>query len=128
MSRDVALFGTPVEERYGFAQAVRAGDTVYVSGQTAFASDGVTAPGDMRAQMRAAYDGVARALAVFGGGLGHVVDETLFVTDMPAAVAVAADVRRDAYGGRPAVASTLIGVAALGSPDLLVEIKCVARL
>jgi enamine deaminase RidA (YjgF/YER057c/UK114 family) len=121
-------FGNLMEDAYGFSQAVRVGDTVYVSGQTAMGDDfTVTGGGDMAAQMRAAYAAVARVLALYGAGLADVVDEVLFVTDTTAAATCAKEVRAGIYGESFEVASTLIGVAALGSPDLMIEIKCVAH-
>jgi hypothetical protein len=47
---------------------------------------------------------------------------------MEAAIPAAVAVRREVYGGVFDVASTLIGVGRLGGADLLVEIKCTARL
>ncbi len=64
---------------------------------------------------------------MFGAEPSDVVDETLFVTDVMAAATCAKEVRGEVYGEAFAVASTLIGVAALGSPDLMIEIKCVAH-
>jgi enamine deaminase RidA (YjgF/YER057c/UK114 family) len=117
-----------LESAYGFSQAVRVGDVVYVSGQTAMGDDfSVTGTGDMEAQMRAAYASVARALEMFGAGMGDVVDETLYVTDTMAAATCARRVREEVYGEAFEVASSLIGVSALGSPDLLIEIKCIAH-
>lgn len=124
--RNLGWFG---EEAYGFAQAVKVGDTVYVSGQTAFLLEGgIAGVGDMEAQMRQAYVGVAQLLQAYGADMSNVVDETLYVTDMAAAASVARKVRGDAYGEVFDVASSLIGVQALGAPDLMIEIKCTARL
>ena len=64
---------------------------------------------------------------MFGVGMDDVVDETLYVTDMMAAVTCAKQVREEIYGDDFAVASSLIGVSELGSPDLVIEIKCVAH-
>ena len=64
---------------------------------------------------------------MFGAEPSDVVDEVLFVTDMMAAATCAKQVRGEVYGESFEVASTLIGVAALGSPDLMIEIKCVAH-
>ena len=123
----VARFGNFMEEVYGCAQAVRRGDAVYVAGQTAMGDDGsVAGPGDMAVQMRQAYLGIGRALAQVGAGFPDVVEETLFVTDVMAAATVAADVRREFYGPDFPVASTLVEVRALGSPELVIEIKCTA--
>ena len=127
--REVRRFGTAAEEAYGFAQAVRAGETVYISGQTASPVDGATGPaGDMDAQMRTAYRRIGELLKMFGATMANVVDETLYVTDMNAAIPAAVAIRREVYGGVFDVASTLIGVQRLGGADLLVEIKCTARL
>ena len=51
-----------------------------------------------------------------------------FVTDVDAALAVATQVRTEVYGRDAQVTSTLIGVACLAFPELLVEIRCTARL
>jgi enamine deaminase RidA (YjgF/YER057c/UK114 family) len=127
--REIANFGSFMEgDVYGFAQAVKSGDTIYVSGQTAMAPDGkLVAKGDMEGQMREAYANIARILAKLGASLADVVDETLYVADMNAAVRCAGRVRKQVYGGRFALASSLVGVAGLGSPDILIEIKCTAR-
>ena len=126
--KEVRNFGNFMEDAYGFAQAVKVGDTVYVSGQTAFRDDGTVAGvGDMETQMREAYANIARVLDMFGTDMDHVVDETLFVTDVMAAAMVAHQVRKDVYGGRFEVASTLCQIQALGAPELMIEIKCTAR-
>jgi 2-iminobutanoate/2-iminopropanoate deaminase len=126
-AKDARTFGNFMEEAYGFSQAVRVGDVIYVSGQTAMGDDFAAVGDDMAAQMREAYAGVTRVLAMFGAEPSDVVDETLFVTDVMAAATCAKQVRGEVYGEAFAVASTLIGVAELGSPDLMIEIKCVAH-
>jgi enamine deaminase RidA (YjgF/YER057c/UK114 family) len=122
--KQVATFDHPAEKGdiYGFSQAVRVEDTIYVAGQTA-----QDPRGDMEAQMREAYAGIEAALSQLGATMSNVVDETLFVTDMQAAAECAARVRSEVFGGRFEIASTLIGTTRLGGPDLLIEIKCVAR-
>ena len=131
--RQAAYFGGEAERRYGYAQAVRVGDTIYVSGQIARGEDGaLIGAGEMAAQLRAAYANVARALAPFDAGLSNVVEEVVYVTDITAASKAAGEIRHEAYGvpaGEPIeVASTLVQVVALAHPELLVEIRCTARL
>ncbi len=129
IEKQIRNLGSFAEEAYGFAQAVKVGDTVYVSGQTAFLPEGgIAGVGDMEAQMRQAYVGIAKLLQAYGGDMSNVVDETLYVTDVAAAATVARVVRGEAYGEVFDVASSLIGVQALGAPDLMIEIKCTARL
>jgi enamine deaminase RidA (YjgF/YER057c/UK114 family) len=129
--KDIRNLGVAAEKSYGYAQAVRHGDTVYVAGQSASSDDASPGDpgdvGDMEQQMRRAYEKVARVLALFDLSMDDVLEETLFVTDMPAAVAVAGSVRGDVYGPEIDVASTLCGIQALGAPELLIEIKCTAR-
>ena len=131
--RQAAYFGGEAERRYGYAQAVRVGDSVHVSGQVARDEDGeLVGAGDMAAQMRAVYANIARALAPFGADLANVVEEVTYVTDVAAASRAAGEVRHEAYGvpaGEPIeVASTLVQVVALAHPDFMVEIRCTARL
>lgn len=62
-------------------------------------------------------------LAELGGSLADVVEETLFVIDVPAAFAASGKVRPAVYGQPvPQVASNLIGVPALAFPEQLIEI------
>lgn len=128
MTKEIAQFGLPEETTYGFAQAVKAGTTVYVSGQ--IGRDGAERPVDMEGQLRVAYRRIGRILAQFGATMRDVADETVYVTDMRAVAPVIGAVRAEAYGTPADVASTLICVAGIGSPDAavpaLVEIKCTA--
>ena len=57
-TKEPCYFGNFMEEVYGFAEAVKVGDTIYVSGQTAFMDDGsIDGVGDMGTQMARAYAG-----------------------------------------------------------------------
>ncbi|MGR8921258.1 MAG: RidA family protein [Gammaproteobacteria bacterium] len=128
VEKDTRRFGVPWED-FPYVQASRVGDTLYLSGQIAHDDAGdIVGVGDMAAQMRQAYLNVARLLAEYGATMDNIVDEMTFVTDMQAALACATEVRTEAYGGNAQVTSTLIGVACLAFPELLVEIRCTARL
>jgi enamine deaminase RidA (YjgF/YER057c/UK114 family) len=126
--RATVRFGLAEETSYGFAQAVEARGFVFVSGQVGV--DGDERPADVEAQMRIAYRRIGRALAERGLTLADVVDETLYVTEVRAAAIAARVVRAEVYGTPVDVASTLIGVSVIGSPDaripLQVEIRCTA--
>lgn len=129
-------FGVPWEKAYGYAQAVQVKDTVYVSGQLSHDRNGnLVAPAEldpsgrpadfsnMEAQMRQTYANAVELLARFGATLDDVVEETLFVLDVPAAFAAAGKVRKEVYGTEmPAVASNLIGVTQLAFAEQLVEV------
>lgn len=133
--------GMPWEDEYGYAQAVKVGDTIYVSGQLSHDDEGnfvAPAPLDaegriqdhsnMEAQMRQTYANAKKILGKFGAGLDDVVEEVLYVTDMDAAFAVAGPVRKEAYGSeKPEVASTILVTPRLALPPQLIEIKLIAR-
>ena len=140
VEKEVANLGVPWEEQYGYAQAVKVGDTIYVSGQLSHDDQGnMVAPapldaagriadhGNMGAQMAQSYANIEKVLASFGATMDDIVEEVLFVTDMDAAFAVAGEVRAAAYGGRPVVASNIFVTPRLAFPEQLIEIKAPAR-
>lgn len=136
----VESFGVPWENDYGYVQAIRRGDTIYVSGQLSnkgtelahaapVGENGkVTDFSNMEGQMRQSYANAAELLARFGASLDDVVEEVIYVLDVDAAFAVAGPVRKEAYGKDvPQVASTLLGVTRLAFPAQLIEVKLIAR-
>ena len=82
----------------------------------------------MGPQMAQSYANIAKVLAGYGLTMENIVEEVLYVTDMDAAFAVAGEVRRQAYGGRPVVASTILVTPRLAFPDQLIEIKVTAKI
>lgn len=134
--KEAAYFDVPWEDAYGYAQAIRIGNTIHVSGQLSHDEKGALIapaaldesgrPADfstMEAQMRVTYANAAKLLARFGATLDDVVEETLYVLDVDTAFAVAGKVREEAYAtARPQCASNLIGVSRLAFPEQLIEI------
>ena len=84
--------------------------------------------GNRGAQMAQSYANIKKVLANYGATMDNIVEEVVYVTDMGAAFAVAGEVRREAYGGAPVVASTILVTPRLAFPDQLIEIKAIARL
>jgi len=139
--KDVKGFGLPWEESYGFAQAVKVDDTIYVSGQLGLDDKGnmVGPPplddsgrirdySNMETQMRQTYANAKKILSQFGATLENVVEEVLYVLDMETAFAAAGPVRKEAYASkRPAVASTIVVTPRLSLPTQLIEIKFIAK-
>ncbi|EED31150.1 putative translation initiation inhibitor,yjgFfamily [gamma proteobacterium NOR5-3] len=112
------------------AQGVQAGESLYLSGQVGMREDGST-PDNIVEQVTVAYANIASVLAEFGATMDNIVDETFLVTDVTEAMTNLEAIfaaRQQAYGQRPDVTQTLIGVAALLLPELKIEIKCVAHL
>jgi len=77
--------------------------------------------------MRQAYTNIQKVLAHYGATMDNIVDEILFVTDMDAAFAAAVKCRQDVFSGTPVVASTIVQIQRLAFSDLMIEIKCVAK-
>lgn len=115
-----------------FAQGVQVGDLLYLSGQVSMDESGsIVGSGNFGQQLEQCYANAAMVLREFGGDLSNVIDETLFVTDISQVLGdldTFSAVRERVYGASPEVSQTLVEVAALVSPDLLVELKCVAHL
>ena len=115
--------------------------TIYLSGQLSHDDKGkMVAPapldaegriadhGNMGAQMAQSYANAKTLLKRYGATMENVVEEVVYVTDMDAAFAVAGEVRSEAYGGPPVVASTILVTPRLAFPDQLIEIKFIAEL
>lgn len=114
------------EAEFAYAQAIRIGDRLLVSGTVSVDAQGRTVGrGDMRAQLRQVYATLARTLAHHGTDLSHVIKETVYTTQMPRLLAAAqerARAYRDASATRVPT-SSWIGVQRLVSPDYWVEVE-----
>jgi enamine deaminase RidA (YjgF/YER057c/UK114 family) len=119
-------FGLPWEKDY--AQSVKVGDTIYLSGQVSHDDKGnLVGPGDMEVQLKQVYLNIQKLLAQHGATIENIVDEVLFVTDMDTAFTAAIKCRNDIFGRNPVVASTIVQIQRLAFPEYLIEIKCVAK-
>jgi hypothetical protein len=58
----------------------------------------------------------------------NIVDEILFVTDMDAAFAATEKCRQEIFSGAPVITSTIVQIQRLAFPDLMIEIRCVAKI
>lgn len=114
------------EKAFGYAQAVRAGDTVYISGcMSVDESFSVIAPGDMAAQLRNVYEAMKTTLEHFDLTFQNVVEEVVYVTDMPALIEQN-EIRKSYYEGVEPPATTALAVAGLAFEGQVVEVKAVA--
>ena len=117
--------GSPYEPKIGFSRAVRAGDTVYVSGTVAWGEHGrLVGEGDVYAQAKQAISNIEEALIEAGASLSDIVRTRIYLTDI-SCLEEAARAHGEAFGQiRPA--SSIVEVSALAEPRMLVEIEAVA--
>lgn len=114
--------GTPWEPVVGYSRAVRVGNVVYVAGTTATDEQGnLVGAGDAYAQARQALRNIERALGQAGAALADVVRTRVFVTDIGRWQEIGR-AHGEVFGSiRPA--STMVQVAGLVDPAMLVEIE-----
>lgn len=128
ISKEEKNLNMPWEQEYGYSQAVKVGDTIYMSGQISHDETGeIIGINDVEAQMRQAYINIKKLLAEYGAGVENIVDETWFVTDIESASAAAVKLRKEIFSGSPVVALTVVQIERLAFPELMIEIKCVAK-
>lgn len=98
---------------------------IYLAGRTSRTLDGdVACKGDMRGQIREVCIAIRVALESVGATMADITRTTTYTTDMKAYFEAIDE--RFKYFTPPLPTSTLIGVACLAMPDMLVEIECEA--
>ena len=105
----------PWEKQIGYAQIVRHGDTLYISGVVA---DGKT----LADQMTAIYGEIGTLLQPYGADSSDIVRETIYTRDIEALKA-AIPVRKTFYTGDIYPAATWVQVQRLYNDENLIEIE-----
>jgi len=110
-----------------YAQCVRSGKTIYISGQAAQDRDGkIVGAGDVTAQAERVWRQIGSLLEAAGANYRKIVKVTTYLVDM-ADREVSMSVRKK-YLGDHVAASTLVGTPALAQPEMLIEVEVIAEL
>ena len=116
-----------IHQATGYSHALRAGNTVYIAGQIAVDAAGdVVGAGDFAAQARQVYANLGVILEQAGASWANVAKTTVYLTD-PRFIEPFRAVRREAMAGHEPP-NTLLIVAGLGAPELLIEIEAIVVL
>ena len=110
-----------------YADAVRAGDLLFVSGMPALDGDGqLVGPGDVVAQFAQVLANLRAVLDAAGATPADVVKVTVFLTDVDDRPRI--NPLREEFFGSARPASTLVEVSRLPVPGMLVEMEAVVQL
>lgn len=114
----------------GFAHGTKAGDTVYLGGQTAMDAAGAIVPGGIVAQFRQAFTNVLDTLTAAGGVPSDIVSLTIYLTDVDDYQANGREIGRvwRELAGTQYPAMAGIGITSLWQKDALIEIQGIAVL
>lgn len=105
------------ETEVGFCQAVRTGQTLYISGHAA--------KGEMAAAIQTVYGNLQKTLEANGLTFANVVKENVYATDLGAFIQNKA-VRKQFYADAPLPATTWVQVQRLYTPAIVLEVELVA--
>jgi len=111
-----------------YSHAMRAGNLLFISGQTGRDPDGtITIKGDVKAQARMALSRIQELCRAAGAGMSDILRLGVFVVNIADGDKVY-EVYDEFFKGPPYPADTLIGNVRLAHPDFLVEIEAVVAL
>jgi enamine deaminase RidA (YjgF/YER057c/UK114 family) len=118
------------QNQFGFSQAIEVAGgnrVLYCAGQASVDEQGRPAhAGDMAAQIKQAFQNLDAVLKAAGFVLGDVVRLKYYTTDVQALLAAYEAVTSRLARGGCQPSSTLVGVASLAFPELLIEIEATA--
>jgi enamine deaminase RidA (YjgF/YER057c/UK114 family) len=120
--------GVNKPKTYSQVVKVNGGTMIFTSGIVADDANGtIVGKGDLKAQVKQAFENLKIVLAAAGATFTDVVKMTYYVVNYkPEQIPMIREVRANYLPTENPPASTLVGVAALFNADVLIEIEAVA--
>jgi 2-iminobutanoate/2-iminopropanoate deaminase len=106
------------EDAIGYAQAVKVGNTIYISG--------AVGEGSMENAVRDVYEELSKTLSFYGATFNHVVKENIFTTNIEALKKQ--ETQRKGYYQGDYPAATWVQVQQLYLPQFVLEVELIAEL
>jgi reactive intermediate/imine deaminase len=126
MAREIIHTNNAPEAIGTYSQAIKVGDTVYLSGQIPLVPETMTViEGDFSVQVRRVFDNLSAVAEAAGGSLQDVVKLNIFLTDL-SYFGTVNEIMAE-YFQQPYPARAAIGVASLPK-DVPVEMDAVMQL
>lgn len=116
--------GSTIFEKFGYSATVRAGDFVYVAGQIGLNSDGSLPPDD-ETQIVNAFERLNIVLEAAGCSLDDIVELVSYHVGLQKHLARFVEIK-SRYIRAPYPTWTILEIAGLARPGLVIEIKAVA--
>jgi 2-iminobutanoate/2-iminopropanoate deaminase len=128
MPKERVLSPNVAETGTHWSMALRAGNLLFISGQTSRQPDGsIGAPGDVAGQSRMALTKIQHLCEAAGATMEDIVKLTLLLRDIDDQDALYS-VYPEFFSGRDFPTDTLIGNVHLARPEFLVEIEAIVAL
>jgi 2-iminobutanoate/2-iminopropanoate deaminase len=108
-----------------YTPVVRAGDSLYVSGQVPVTDDGSIVTGSARDQAAQVLRNISTCLAAGGASMSTVVAMTVYLTEIRDIDSID-EACRDFFPDATYPTRTTVQIAALGRPEFHVEISAIA--
>lgn len=122
------IFATPdgstIFKKFGYSPAVRAGDFLYVAGQIGLNSDG-SMPANDEGQIVNAFDRLKIVLEEAGASLDDIVELVSYHVGLQNHLGKFVEIK-SRYIREPYPTWTILEIAGLARPGLVIEIKAVA--
>lgn len=116
--------GSTIFDKFEYSAAVRAGDFIYVAGQIGLEPDG-SMPADHEAQIVNAFDRLKLVVEHAGAAMDDIVELVSYHVGLQQHLARFVEIKRR-YIRKPFPTWTILEVAGLARPGLVIEIKAVA--